>query len=182
MRLPQRAAIVFNLTRFARDTYDHFALRSHLKSLGISLRSETEPIDDINGETDGRRPRRFRAVRQRCPFGQNTRPNAGSITSRSMDIPRAARLLERTARDVPKLDAGSRTSSDRSTHLQAVRDRHVYETGNSGEGDAVGIDQSAGQPLSSQAIGTLAEIACISASSPSRSLAFAIRQHDDSIR
>ena len=29
--------VVFNLTRFARDKYDHFALRSHLKSLGISL-------------------------------------------------------------------------------------------------------------------------------------------------
>ena len=50
--------VVFNLTRFARDTpsprlrragkYDHFALRSHLQSLGISLRSATEPIDDIS--------------------------------------------------------------------------------------------------------------------------------------
>ena len=30
---------------FARDKYDHFALRSHLQSLGISLRSATEPID-----------------------------------------------------------------------------------------------------------------------------------------
>lgn len=27
---------------------DHFALRSHLKSLGISLRSATEPIDDTS--------------------------------------------------------------------------------------------------------------------------------------
>jgi DNA invertase Pin-like site-specific DNA recombinase len=25
--------VVFNLTRFARDKYDHFALRSHLQSL-----------------------------------------------------------------------------------------------------------------------------------------------------
>ena len=25
--------IVYNLTRFARETYDHFALRAHLKSL-----------------------------------------------------------------------------------------------------------------------------------------------------
>lgn len=38
--------VVFNLTRFARDKYDHFALRAHLQSLGISLRSATEPIDD----------------------------------------------------------------------------------------------------------------------------------------
>jgi site-specific DNA recombinase len=38
--------VVFNLTRFAREKYDHFTLRAHLKSLGISLRSATEPIDD----------------------------------------------------------------------------------------------------------------------------------------
>ena len=45
--------VVFNLTRFARDKYDHFALRSHLKSLGISLRSATEPIDDTStGKVD----------------------------------------------------------------------------------------------------------------------------------
>src|SRR5258708_7897491 len=40
--------VVFNVTRFAREKYDHFALRAHLKSLGISLRSVTEPIDDTS--------------------------------------------------------------------------------------------------------------------------------------
>jgi DNA invertase Pin-like site-specific DNA recombinase len=40
--------VVFNLTRFARDKYDHFALRSLLQSLGMSLRSATEPIDDTS--------------------------------------------------------------------------------------------------------------------------------------
>ena len=40
--------VVFNLTRFAREKYDHFALRALLKSLGISLRSATEPIDDTS--------------------------------------------------------------------------------------------------------------------------------------
>jgi DNA invertase Pin-like site-specific DNA recombinase len=40
--------VVFNLTRFARDKHDHFALRSLLQSLGISLRSATEPIDDTS--------------------------------------------------------------------------------------------------------------------------------------
>lgn len=40
--------VVFNLTRFARDKYDHFALRSLLQSLGISLRLATEPIDDTS--------------------------------------------------------------------------------------------------------------------------------------
>lgn len=38
--------VVYNLTRFAREKYDHFALRAHLQSLGISLRSVMEPIDD----------------------------------------------------------------------------------------------------------------------------------------
>jgi site-specific DNA recombinase len=41
-------AVVYNLTRFAREKYDHFALRAHLKSLGISMRSATEPIDDTS--------------------------------------------------------------------------------------------------------------------------------------
>jgi site-specific DNA recombinase len=40
--------VVYNLTRLAREKYDHFALRAHLKSLGISLRSATEPIDDTS--------------------------------------------------------------------------------------------------------------------------------------
>ena len=43
-----RFVVVYNLTRFARDKFDHFALRAHLKSLGISLRSGTEPIDDTS--------------------------------------------------------------------------------------------------------------------------------------
>jgi DNA invertase Pin-like site-specific DNA recombinase len=44
--------VVYNLTRFAREKYDHFARRAHLKSLGISLRSATEPIDDTGpGDT-----------------------------------------------------------------------------------------------------------------------------------
>jgi site-specific DNA recombinase len=40
--------VVYNLTRFPREKYDHFALRAHLKSLGISLRSAIEPIDDTS--------------------------------------------------------------------------------------------------------------------------------------
>jgi hypothetical protein len=40
--------VVYNLTRFAREKYDHFALRAHLQSLGISLRSATEPIGDTS--------------------------------------------------------------------------------------------------------------------------------------
>jgi DNA invertase Pin-like site-specific DNA recombinase len=35
--------VVSNLTRFALEKYDHFALRALVKSLGISLRLATEP-------------------------------------------------------------------------------------------------------------------------------------------
>ena len=54
--------VVFNLTRFARDKFDHFALRSHLQSLGISLRSATEPIDDTSTGKLMEGARRLRAV------------------------------------------------------------------------------------------------------------------------
>ena len=135
--------VVFNLTRFARDKYDHFALRSHLKSLGISLAvGDGADRRHIYRQADGRRARRLRAVRQRCAFGQNTRRNAGSASARTLDIPGTARLPECTARNAGKPDAGSRTRGDRSPHLQAIRDWYVYETGNSAEGDAVGTDQS----------------------------------------
>jgi resolvase-like protein len=40
--------VVYNLTRFAREKHDHFALRAYLRGLGISLRSVTEPIDDTS--------------------------------------------------------------------------------------------------------------------------------------
>src|SRR5688572_8321210 len=40
--------VVYNLTRFAREKHDHFALRAYLGGLGISLRSVTEPIDDTS--------------------------------------------------------------------------------------------------------------------------------------
>src|SRR5947208_17004210 len=43
--------IVYNLTRFAREKYDYFALRALLKTPRISLRSVTEPIDDTSTGT-----------------------------------------------------------------------------------------------------------------------------------
>src|SRR5687767_15804939 len=62
--------IVFNLTRFARDKYDHFALRSHLQSLGISLPSTTASIHDTcTGQADRGHGCRIRAVRQRLSVG-----------------------------------------------------------------------------------------------------------------
>jgi site-specific DNA recombinase len=43
--------VVYNLSRFARNQYDHHAVRALLHSLGITLRSVTEPVDDgISGQ------------------------------------------------------------------------------------------------------------------------------------
>ena len=135
--------VVFNLTRFARDKYDHFALRSHLNSLGISLRSATEPIDDTS---TGKLMEGVLAAF--APFDNDVRSdrtrargNAGSPSARTMDISGAAWPPECSARDASELDSGSGTGCDRSPRLQAVRDWHVYETGNSAEGDAVETDQ-----------------------------------------
>lgn len=38
--------VVYSLSRFARDKYDHFVVRTLLHGFGVSLRSVTEPIDD----------------------------------------------------------------------------------------------------------------------------------------
>ena len=40
--------VVFNVTRFARQKYDHVTLRVLLQKLGVTLRSVTEPIDDTS--------------------------------------------------------------------------------------------------------------------------------------
>jgi site-specific DNA recombinase len=73
--------VVFNLTRFARDKYGHFALRSHLQSLGISLRSATEPIDDsstgklmegVHASDHCRRAAEARGAHRRCRVANAT--------------------------------------------------------------------------------------------------------------
>jgi site-specific DNA recombinase len=38
--------VVYSVTRFAREKYDHYLLRAQLQRLGVTLRSATEPIDD----------------------------------------------------------------------------------------------------------------------------------------
>ena len=41
-----QCVVVYAVSRLAREKYDHFAIRSLLLKLGITLRSVTEPIDD----------------------------------------------------------------------------------------------------------------------------------------
>src|SRR6516164_5369510 len=112
--------IVYNLTRFAREKYDHFALRPHLKSLGISLRSATEPIDDTSTgklmegvlaafaqfDNDVRSDRTRAGMRAALELGRWTFPaplgyvNAHRTTGRSlMPDPERASLLRRAFQD-----------------------------------------------------------------------------------
>ncbi len=41
-----RYVVVYAISRFSRDKYDHYAVRGVLAGLGVTLRSATEPIDD----------------------------------------------------------------------------------------------------------------------------------------
>jgi site-specific DNA recombinase len=41
-----KVIVVYSISRFARDRFDHHLLRALLMKLGITLRSATEPIDD----------------------------------------------------------------------------------------------------------------------------------------
>lgn len=38
--------LVYSLDRFARNNFDHYAVRAHLATLGMNLRSVTQPIDE----------------------------------------------------------------------------------------------------------------------------------------
>jgi DNA invertase Pin-like site-specific DNA recombinase len=92
--------VVFNLTRFARDKYDHFALRSHLQSLGISLRSATEPIDDTStGKLMEGVLAAFAPIRQRRALRSHAGRYEGRAGTRTLGVSGADRLLERPARD-----------------------------------------------------------------------------------
>ena len=42
------AVVVYNLSRFARNTSDHLAIRLRLSEYGVGLRSVSEPIKDIS--------------------------------------------------------------------------------------------------------------------------------------
>jgi site-specific DNA recombinase len=97
--------VVFNLTRFAREKYDHFARRAHLKSLGISLRSATEPIDDTS--TGKLMEGVLAAFAQFDNDVRSDRTRAGMrapLELGTVDVPRAAWLPERAACDGQELD------------------------------------------------------------------------------
>ncbi len=148
--------VVFNLTRFARDKYDHFALRSHLKSLGISLRSATEPIDDTSTgklmegvlaafaqfDNDIRSDRTRAGMRAALELGRWTflAPlgylNAPRVMGYSlMPDPERGPIVRRLFKEY---------ASERFTKQQILQ-----------KATQLGLTNRRGQPLSSQAIGML---------------------------
>ena len=89
--------VVFNLTRFAREKPDHFALRAHLKSLGISLRSATEPIDDTaTGKLMAGVLAAFAQFDNDCR-SDHACGHAGRAGARALDVPGAYRIPQRTS-------------------------------------------------------------------------------------
>ena len=89
--------MVFNLTRFAREKRDHFALRAHLKSLGISCRSATEPIDDTaTGKLMEGVLAAFAQFDNDCR-SDRTCGHAGRAGARALDVPGAYRIPQRTS-------------------------------------------------------------------------------------
>ena len=100
--------VVFNLTRFARDKYDHFALRSHLQSLGISLRSATEPIDDTStGKLMEGVLAAFAQFDNDCRSDRTRAGMKAALGARPLGVPGADRLFERAACDGQEPDARS---------------------------------------------------------------------------
>jgi hypothetical protein len=57
--------VVFNLTRCARDKYDHFALRFTAVAGHLGAVGDGADRRHFHGQADGRRACRIRAIRQR---------------------------------------------------------------------------------------------------------------------
>ena len=147
---------MFNLTRFARDKYDHFALRSHLQSLGISLRSATEPIDDTStGKLMEGVLAAFAQFDNDC---RSDRTRAGMKAALELgrwvflaplgylNAPRAmGKSLMPDPERAPLCGAHSRSTSPDGSPSNNSSSRHR----------AWGLTNRRGRPLTSQAIGTL---------------------------
>jgi DNA invertase Pin-like site-specific DNA recombinase len=119
--------VVFNLTRFAREKYDHFALRAHLKSLGISLRSATEPIDDTS---TGKLMEGVLAAFAQFDNDVRSERTRGGMKA-ALELGRwtflAPRLPQRSSFHWEEPGSRSRTSGIGSTCLPGLRDRTVHK-------------------------------------------------------
>ena len=134
--------VVFNLTRFARDKYDHFALRSHLQSLGISLRSATEPIDDTS--TGKLMEGVLAAFAQFDNDVRSDRTRAGMKAA--LELGRWVFLAPIGYLNAPRsmgksLMPRSRAGAARAASIRGLRDRPIHEGTTAQTGQGVGPDQ-----------------------------------------
>ena len=98
------------------------------KSLGISLRSATEPIDDTStGKLMEGVLAAVRAVRQRRRSDRTRAGMQRSPGTRTLGVPRAARLRERASGDGQELDSRSGARAARAPCRPGFRDRTIYE-------------------------------------------------------
>src|SRR5687767_97550 len=131
--------VVFNLTRFARDKYDHFALRSLLQSLGISLRSATEPIDDTStGKLMEGVLAAFAQFDNDCRSDRTRARMKAALELGRLDVPGADRVLERLARDGQEPDGRPRAGTASPTGVGGVRDRAFHQTASARAGTRLG--------------------------------------------
>jgi DNA invertase Pin-like site-specific DNA recombinase len=148
--------VVFNLTRFARDKYDHFALRSHLQSLGISLRSATEPIDDTS--TGKLMEGVLAAFAQFDNDVRSDRTRAGMKAA--LELGRWVFLAPIGYLNAPR-SMGKSLIHDPERAPQVRRAFEEYATGRSTKEELLkrargwGLTNRRGKPLTSQAIGVL---------------------------
>jgi resolvase-like protein len=136
--------IVYNLTRFAREKYDHFALRAHLKSLGIALRSATEPIDDTS--TGKLMEGVLAAFAQFDNDVRSDRTRAGmrGPGTRTMDVSGSARILECSEVVRQESRARSRTRGVGEASVRGPGDRTVHEAGSDRTRDRGGVAKPEG--------------------------------------
>ena len=88
--------VVYNVSRFSRDTHDHLEVRAELYKCGVALRSVTEPIDEtaVGKLNEG-------ILSIIAQFDNNVkaeRTKAGmtaGVVDWPLDTPRTNRLLER---------------------------------------------------------------------------------------
>src|SRR5688572_31790939 len=147
--------VVFNLTRFARDKYDHFALRSHLQSLGISLRSATEPIDDTS--TGKLMEGVLAALAQFDNDCRSDRTRAGMKAALGLGrwVFLAPLGYLNAPRAIGKPDGRSGARTVRAARFEEYATGRFTKEQLLQQAKAWGLTNRRGRPLTSQAIGTL---------------------------
>ena len=99
--------VVYNIPRFAREEYDHFALRALLEVAGdlAALRDRADRRH-VDRKADGRRTRRLRAIRQRRPGRPHASRDAGRARAGSLDLHPPTWLPERA--EMVRQESGAR--------------------------------------------------------------------------